>query len=164
MASYTINNLNAGSLQSITTTPGKTLLAWWATTGATTLRRVWLTELEWGAADVPNATDCPIVVNIMRFTADGTGSALVARTTDDGPTNDPVALATYKANYSAEPTFTASTSVFGKSINQRASDKQWWRDKATCPISAAVNLQGWGVRAYSPNYASTVIANGHVEE
>src|SRR5258706_13397786 len=121
MASFTINNLNAGSLQAITTTPGKTLLAWNAATGATTLRRGWLTELEWGAADVPNATDCPVIVNIMRMTAAGTGSALTARLTDDGG-GDAAALLTYTANYTAEPTFTASTSVFGKSINQRASD------------------------------------------
>jgi hypothetical protein len=163
MSSFTINNLNAGSLQSITTTPGKTLLAWWGTTGATTLRRVWLTEIEWGANDVPNATDCNITLTIGRFTADGTGSALTPRLTDDGG-GDAAALASYKANYSAEPTVTASSAVFGKPINQRASDKQWWRDKATCPITAAVNLQGWAVRAFSPNYASTVIANAHVEE
>ena len=163
MASFSINNLNAGSLQSITTTPGKTLLAWWAATGATTLRRIWLTELEWGAHDVPNTTDCPLIVNIQRFTADGTGTALTPRLTDDGG-GDAAALGTYKANYSAEPTFTAAFNVFFKPINQRASDKQWWRDKATCPISAAVNLQGWGVRAYSPNYASTVGAQALVEE
>ena len=163
MASFTINNLNAGSLQAITTTPGKTLLSWNAATGATTLRRGWLTELEWGAADVPNATDCPIIVNIMRQTAACTGPALTPRLTDDGG-GDAAALLTYTANYTAEPTFTVNTSVFGKSIHQRASDKQWWRDKASCPISAAVNLQGYGVRAYSPNYASTVIANAHVEE
>jgi hypothetical protein len=163
MASFTINNLNAGSLQPITTTPGKTLLAWNAATGATTLRRVWLTECEWGANDVPNTTDCPVGFTIARITAAGTGSALTPKTTDDGG-GDAAALATYTANYTAEPTYTASTFVFAKSINQRASDKQWWRDKATCPISAAVNLQGWGMRAYSPNYASTVVAQGSVEE
>jgi hypothetical protein len=163
MASFTINNQNAGSLQSITTTPGKTLLSWRATTGATTLRRVWLTEVEWGANDVPNATDCPIGLLIPKLTADGTGSALTPQLTDQGG-GDAAALASYEANYSAEPTYTASTQVFAKSINQRASDKQWWRDKATCPISAAVNNQGYGIRAYSPNYASTVVANAHVEE
>jgi hypothetical protein len=163
MSSFSINNLNAGSLQAITTTPGKTLLGWNAATGATTLRRVWLTELEWGAADVPNATDCPILCNIQRMTAAGTGTALTPRLTDDGG-GDAAALATYTANYTAEPTYTSGFNVFFKSINQRASDKQWWRDKATCPISAAVNLQGWGVRAYSPNYASTVSAQAQVEE
>jgi hypothetical protein len=163
MSSFTINNRNAGSLQSISTVEGKTLLSWNAATGATTLRRVWLTEIEWGANDVPNATDCNITLTIARITAAGTGSALTPRLTDDGG-GDAAALATYTANYTAEPTFTASTFVFAKPVNQRASDKQWWRDKATCPISAAVNLQGYGVRAYSPNYASTVIANAHVEE
>jgi hypothetical protein len=163
MASFTINNLNAGSLQAITTTPGKTLLGWSAVTGATTLRRIWLTEIEWGASDVPNATDCPIIMNIQRQTVAGTGTALTPRLTDDGG-GDAAALGTYLANYSVEPTYTALFNVFAKSINQRASDKQWWRDKATCPISAAVTAQGFGVRAYSPNYASTVIASAQVEE
>lgn len=163
MSSFILNNLNAGSLQAITTTPGKTLLAWNAATGATTLRRVWLLELAWGANDVPNATDCPIGLTLSRITAAGTGSALIPQLSDDGG-GDAAALATYTANYTAEPTYTASTNKFAKPVNQRGSDKQWWRDKATCPISAAVNLQGLGLRAYSPNYASTVVANAHVEE
>jgi len=163
MASFILNNLNAGSLQAITTTPGKTLVSWQAATGATTLRRNWLTECEWGAADVPNAADCPIIMNIQRMTAAGTATSLPARLSDDGG-GDAAALGTYFANYTAEGTFTAAFNAFVKSINQRASDKQWWRDKATCPISAAVNLQGFGARAYSPNYASTVIWQGQVEE
>ena len=163
MASFILNNQNAGSLQAITTTPGKTLLSMRALTGATTLRRGWITEIEWGANDVPNATDCPIGLLLPRLTADGTGTSLTAQLSDDGG-GDAAALLTYEANYTAEPTYTASTQKFAKSINQRASDKQWWRDKATCPISAAVNNQGFGIRAYSPNYASTVVAQALVEE
>jgi hypothetical protein len=163
MASFILTNRNAGALQSISTVEGKTLINWFAATGATTLRRVWLTEIEWGAGDVPNATDCPIVLTIARQTADGTGTALTPQLSDDGG-SDAAALATYKCNYTAEPTYTASTFKFAKPVNQRGSDKQWWRDKATCPISAAVNLQGLGVRAYSPNYASTVIVTALVEE
>ena len=55
MSSYTINNQNAGSAQVLTSTY-KSILVASALTGATTLRRIWLTECEWGATDVPNAT------------------------------------------------------------------------------------------------------------
>lgn len=153
MASFTINNQNAGSLQNLTTTY-KTILSINAATGATTLRRVWIPEVEWGAFNVPNATDCMITFDISTQTAAGTASTLTPQVTDQGGA-DAAALASYFANYTAEPTVTANSSVFNKSINQRASDKQWWRDFATCPIVAAVNLKGFAMRALSTNYAST---------
>lgn len=162
MASFTVNNQNAGSPQSLSTAY-KTLLGATAATGATTLRRIWFTELEWGATDVPNATDCPILLDMSSQTAAGTATALTPQVTDQGG-GDAAALGTYVANATAEGTITASSSVFFKSINQRASDKQWWRDKATCPIVAAVNLKGFAIRAKSPNYASTMGAQASVEE
>ena len=162
MASFTINNQNAGSLQNLTTT-FKTILAITAATGATTLRRVWIPEVEWGAFNVPNATDCMITFDISTQTAAGTSSALTPQVSDQGG-GDAAALATYAANFTAEGTITASSSVFNKSINQRASDKQWWRDFATCPIIAAVNLKGFAMRALSTNYASTFGAQASVQE
>lgn len=162
MASFTINNQNAGSAQNLSSSY-KSILSIGAATGATTLRRVWITEVEWGATDVPNATDCPILFDISAQTAAGTATALTPILTDQG-SGDAAALAVYNANYSAEGTITAASSVFFKSINQRASDKQWWRDKATCPIIAAVNLKGFTMRAKSPNYASTVGVQASVEE
>src|SRR5262249_317522 len=150
MASYTINNTNAGSQQNMTSGGFKTLLTAGATTGATTLRRIWWTELEWGATDVPNATDCPILLDMSLYTTIGTITALTPVKTDGGAAGtDAAALGTYNSNATAEPTFVSTSSVFFKSINQRASDKQWWRDKATCPISPAVTVNGWGVRAKS---------------
>jgi hypothetical protein len=162
MASFTINNLNAGSQQSLSSSY-KSIISIGAATGATTLRRVWITECEWGATDVPNATDCPILFSIDQQTAAGTATSLTPIATDQGG-GDAAALGTYLANYTAEGTITASTTVFFKSINQRASDKQWWRDKATCPIIAATNLKGWTMRAKSPNYASTIGVQASVEE
>lgn len=162
MPSYTVNNQNAGSPQSLSSSY-KSIISIGAATGATTLRRVWITEVEWGATDVPNATDCPILFDISAQTAAGTATSLTPQLTDQGG-GDAAALGTYLANYSAEGTITSSSSVFFKSINQRASDKQWWRDKATCPIIAAVNLKGWTMRAKSPNYASTVGVQASVEE
>lgn len=166
MASYAINNTNAGSQQNIPSTINGTnsaVLQLGAVTGATTLRRIWLTEIEWGASNVPNATDCPIILDISKYSAAATATSLTPVLTDTGGA-DAAALGTYSANGTTAGTYTASSSVFSKSINQRASDKQWWRDKATCPIAPAVNAVGYGARLYSPNYASTVIVQASVEE
>lgn len=162
MPSYTINNQNAGSAQNLSTSY-KTILQAGATTGATTLRRVWWTEIEWGATDVPNATDCPVLLDMSVYTAVGAGSALTPRVSDVGG-GDAAALAIYFANATTEPTYIANSSMFFKAINQRASDKQWWRDKATCPISPAVTLNGIGTRLKSANYASTMGVQASVEE
>ena len=162
MSSFTINNQNAGTPQALSST-FKSILIAVAATGATTLRRIWFTECEWGATDVPNATDCPVMFDISTQTAVGTATTLTPIVTDQGG-GDAAALGTYTANATAEGTITASSSVFFKSINQRASDKQWWRDKATCPIVAAVNAKGFALRAKSPNYASTIGVQASVEE
>ncbi len=166
MASYTLNNTNAGTQQNIPTTINGTnsaILQAAAATGATLLRRIWWTEIEWGASGVPNATDCPIILDMSKFTAAATATSLTAILTDTGG-GDAAALGTYSCNGTTAGTYTASSSVFSKPINQRASDKQWWRDKATCPIIPAVNLAGLGVRCYSPNYAATMIVQASVEE
>jgi hypothetical protein len=162
MSSFTINNQNATPLQNLTTT-FKTILGITALTGATTLRRVWITEVAWGAFNVPNATDCMITFDISKQTTTGTSVVLTPQPTDVGG-GDAAALAVYGANHTAEPTITANTSIFNKSINQRASDKQWWRDKATCPITNAVTVNGLAMRALSTNYASTFGLQASVEE
>ena len=157
-----MNNQLAGTPQSLTTAY-KSLLSLGATTGATTLRRVWLTEVEWGATDIPNATDCPIMMDISRFTAAGTGTTITPNPTDTGG-GEAAALGTYLANFTAEPTIAQTASVFFKAINQRASDKQWWRDKTSCPISPAVTANGLAMRVKSTNYASTCGGQAQVEE
>ena len=159
MASYNLNN----SLNLLTLTSSyKTALVAGAVTGATTLRRIWWTEIEWGATDVPNASDCPILLLMQKFTAAGTTTAATPGGTDG--LIDAAALGTYGLTASGEPTYTTPGYVFFKSINQRASDKQWWRDKATCPISPAVTANGIGAQAKSPNYASTFGFSANVEE
>lgn len=162
MASYAFNNSVGGSLVNLTTATYKTTIIAGCVTGATTLRRIWVTEFEWAANDVPNATDCMIATDISKFTAAGTSTSIVPPGSDG--LIDAAALGTYGVNASVEPTYSATTSVFFKNINQRASDKQWWRDKATCPISPAVTANGLGIRHKSTNYASTMIVNALVEE
>jgi hypothetical protein len=162
MSAYTISNQNAGSPQNLGAAY-KTILAWNAATGATTLRRTWLLEAEVGADNVPNATDCNIAWSIDVMTAAGTGSALTPQPNDIGG-GDAAALATYTANYTAEPTVTANSNLFYLPLNQRASQRIQLRDEYRAIIGPAVNLKGPVVRAKSPNYASTVGVSGIVME
>jgi hypothetical protein len=162
MASFVLSNLNAGSQQNLSTAH-KTILAANAATGATTLRRGWLMEWEIGAADVPNATDCPINWDISVQTAAGTSSALTAQVNDIGG-GDAAALLTYLANSTAEPTVTASSSLWSMPLNQRASYRVVMTELAKAIIVPAVNLKGWVLRAKSPNYASIVAARALVLE
>lgn len=162
MAQFGYSNVNAGTQQNLSSS-FKTINVQFAATGATTLRRGWIYEFEIGADSVPNATDCPIIWDISAQTADGTGTATTPLPLDQGG-GDAAALLTYKVNYTIEGTITASSSVFYLGLNQRASQRWIARDKASCIISAAVNLKGWAMRAKSPNYASTVAWQVHCEE
>ena len=162
MAIYAISNQNAGSPQNLTTTY-KTILGFYATTGATTLRRGWLYEFEIGATGAPNATDCPIQYDVSIQTATGTSTALTPNPVDTGG-GDAAALLTYFANSTAEGTITASSSLFNVGLNQRASQRWIARDRASSLISAAVNNKGLACRALSPVYTSTVSWQGYTEE
>lgn len=153
MASYIANNQNAGSPQNLSSAY-KTLLGVNAATGATTLRRGWVMEWEIGATDVPNSTDCPINWDISTMTAAGTATALTPLLNDIGG-GDAAALLTYSSNYTAEPTVTASSSLWFMGLNQRASYRIQMRDEWSAIIVPAVNLKGPVFRAKSPNYAST---------
>lgn len=162
MSAYTISNLNAGSAQNLSST-AKTILAVTAATGATTLRRGWIMEWEIGAADVPNATDCPINWDISEQTAAGTSTALTPRFNDLGG-GDAAALLVYSTNFTIEGTVTASSQAWGLPLNQRASYRVQMRDEFHSLIVPAVNLKGFAMRAKSPNYASTVTWRALVKE
>lgn len=162
MAQYGFNNQNGGTPQNLSSSY-KTVLSVNAATGATTLRRGWIYEFEIGADNVPNATDCPINFDISAQTAAGTATTLTPQPNDQGGGDAP-ALLTYLGNYTAEPTVTASSSIFYAGLNQRASQRWIARDQASCIIVAAVNLKGWAMRAKSPNYASTVGWQAYIQE
>src|SRR5690242_4439044 len=100
MALYELNNQNAGTPQALTSTY-KTQLIATAATGATTLRRIWLMEWEFGPDAVPNATDCSIVYDLSEQTAAGTATSITPRSRDVGG-GDAAALGTYAANATAE--------------------------------------------------------------
>lgn len=158
MASYTLNNQNAGTPQNVSTTLGAatgTILTATAVTGATTLRRIWILEWEIGATGVPNATDCPILWDISEQTAAGTITTITPRANDVGG-GDAAALGTYAANGTVAGTVTASSSGWFLGLNQRASYRIQMRDEWSSLIVPAVTAKGWAMRAASPNYASTV--------
>lgn len=162
MAAYTFSNQNAGSAQNLTSTY-KTIIGVNAATGATTLRRGWIMEWEIGPDNIPSNTDCAISWSIDVMTAAGTGSALTPQVNDIGG-SDAAALLTYTANYTAEPTVTASSNLWYMGLNQRGSYRVQLRDEWSAIIVPAVNLKGPVLRAKSTNYALTVGWRGLIRE
>jgi hypothetical protein len=73
MPQYAFSNVLGGTQQNLSSAY-KTIVAIFAATGATTLRRGWVFEFEIGADNVPNATDTPINWDISVQTADGTAN------------------------------------------------------------------------------------------
>lgn len=162
MALYVASNQNAGTPQALASSY-KTLLGITAATGATTLRRGWMWEFTIGPSAAPNSTDCPIQWDISIQTAAGTASALTANPKDTSG-GDAAALLTYLANYTAEPTVTANSSVFNEALNQR----QGWRwnalDQSRCFMIPAVNAKGLACRALSPTYTGAGVWSADIAE
>ena len=165
MALYAINNQMSGTPQS-TSSSYKTQILAYAATGATTARRGWIWELEIGATDVPNSTDCPINWLLGITTTAGTGGTATTPIPVDTGAGDAAALLTYLTDHqTTEPTYTANSSVFFIGLNQRASQRWQAKDKSSCLIIAAgTNLKGIGGCCKSPNYASTVGMHWFIEE
>lgn len=161
MASYAVSTLTAGTEQAATTTPGKTLIYAYATTGATTLRRGWIYELEFGCSGAPNATDCSVMWTMTRATSgDGTATTLTPAPLE---VNDAAALLTYKGNFTVEPaTFTGILGYWP--LNQRNSQRVIFRDDISSLVVPAVNNAGIAGRAYSATYASTTGMQWYVRE
>jgi hypothetical protein len=162
MAIYAVSNQLGGTPQNLSSSY-KTILGVTAATGATTLRRGWLYEFEIGADAAPNSTDCPISWDVSVQTAAGTSTSVTPNPVDVGG-GDAAALLTYAANYTAEPTITANSSLFYLGLNQRASQRWIARDEKSAIVIPAVNLKGVACRAKSPNYASTVGWQAYVNE
>jgi hypothetical protein len=162
MARYAVSNVLAGSQQSLSTTY-KTLIAVTAATGATTLRRGWIDELEVGADGAAVSTDCQIVWNWQVQTAAGTATSTTPQPTPDGA--DAAALLVYNTNYTIEGTYAATSSLMAFSTNQRQSQRIAFADYRLTPlIIPAVNLKGIACTAKSTNYTSTAVAQEYVTE
>jgi len=153
VAIYSESNKLAGAQQNLSASPGKTLVNLTALTGAATLKRGWIYECEIGADGAPNATDCAITWEFMRNTSVGTGTAATPSPTDPA---DTAAGLVATVNHTAEPTL--GVSLMAIALNQRNSQRWIARDEKSALIIPAVTVNGIGLRAYSPTYASTGVA------
>lgn len=154
MALYGSSILNAGATQQNLSSTFKTIVSLRAITA--TLRRAFLYEFEIGADGLPNATDCAIVWDISRQTADGTATSCPTQALDPA---DAASGSQVEANYTAEGTITATSSLWALGANQRASYR--WVVNPGGPgelVVPATNDAGLALRAKSSTYASTVVA------
>lgn len=162
MARYSVNNLMAGAQQALATT-NKAILGVNAATGATTLRRGWIDEIEVGADGAAVSTDCQIDWTFAVQTAAGTGTAITPQPTPDGA--DAAALLTYTGNYTVDPTYTQASAMLVFPTNQRQSQRIGFPDYRLTPmIIAAVNLKGITAAAKSTNYNSIAVVQEYVTE
>lgn len=158
----TNNFLNSSPALTNTASSLKTMLSLFVTSGA--LRRFYVQEWSAAASDVPNATDCPIVYDISRMTADGTAvtmTPVVYQTLETGTVS--AALSTSKGNYTAEPTVTAQSQLDYNAFNQRASVR-WVAVQGGELVAPAVAANGLVWRFRSPNYASTMTVKAIFQE
>jgi hypothetical protein len=134
----------------------KTVLDVFATTGA--LRRGKVYDVLIGTNGTP--ADNYLQWDISRMTADGTGTAVTPQALDPA---DVAALATAKNNYSAEPTITASSSLFNVGVNQRASYR-WVAAPGSELLFPATANNGLALRALSGGYTGSATGDVMYEE
>lgn len=154
MAKYNLanNDIAINSQQNLTTTY-KSLVQVSAATGATTLRRGWVYDIMVGADGTPADNVINWIVN--RNSTAGTGTAHTPTPLDSG---DAACLLTGLVNHTIEPTITDQTGLLQVAVNQRASYR-WVAAPGGEFIIPATNVNGIGVRAKSPAYASTATAS-----
>lgn len=159
MARYHVDNRIAGVQQNITTT-FKTSLTLFSATGATCRGRA--VSLSVGADGAPNATDCQIVYAVMRqTTTSGTRSAETPLPLDPA---DVASRTGSGANYTAEPTYAATSALWSRALNQRAS-MQWVAPDQDAGLRwPSTSDNGLAFVALSPTYASPVHISAEFEE
>ncbi len=156
MSRYYFDNRFAGSQQNLSTT-AKTLSAVWSLTA--TLRRGRCVALSVGADGAPNATDCQIVYQVQRQTADGTATA--ATPNPRFPADAATSMGA-KVNYTAEGTY--SLIQWARSLNQRASMQWAAQDVDAMILWPATNLSGLALVALSPTYAAAALGGIEYED
>ncbi len=154
MARYNLanNDIAINSQQNMTTTY-KSLVQINAATGATTLRRGWIYDISVGVDGTPADNVMNWIVN--RNSTQGTGTTHVPAPLDGG---DAACLLAGRVNHTIEPTVTDQTGLLQVACNQRASYR-WVAAPGGEFIVPAVDVNGIGVRAKSPAYASTATAS-----
>ena len=151
MAAYSANNLLGGTQQAISTAY-KTLLALTAATATLTSAEV--TEFSVGTDGSPPA-DNVIQWDVSRQTAAGTSTAVTPNRLNGAKR---AAGTVASANFTAEGTITAASSLWALPINQRASFR-WVAVPGSELIIPATDLAGFALRAKSPAYTGTAVAD-----
>lgn len=154
MSGYAASNLLGGTQQAISTSY-KTLLAIMASSG-TSLQRGKIIEFTFGVDGTP--ADQAMTCDVSKQTADGTATTVTPNKLDDA---DGAFLGLVKANYTAEGTITANSSVEGFPFNQRATQR-WVAFPGQELVYPATNLSGFAFRAKSPGYTGTAVVKATV--
>jgi len=156
MAGYAASNLLGGTQQAMTTT-FKTLLALAADDG-TALRRISVYDFVLGTDGTP--ADQAMTYDVSRITALGTATSITANKLDPA---DGAFLGAALANHTAEPTVTASSSLYAAGVNQRATTR-WVAFPGQELVVPATDNAGLAFRAKSPGYTGTAVCEVHFNE
>jgi hypothetical protein len=150
MAAFHSSNLLGGTQQNLSSSY-KTLLALTAATATLTAAEVF--ELAVGVDGTP--ADNAIQWDLSRQTAAGTSTAVTPN-----PVNGAKRAAgtVGSANFTAEGTITANSSLWALPLNQRASFRWVAYGPDSELIIPATNLAGLALRAKSASYTSTAVA------
>lgn len=128
---------------SLVAATAKTVLAW--INGAT--RRSRVLEINVGF-NSQTSTDAAVLLELVRFTTDGTGTAVTPAASDTG---NPAAIGTSKYNYSVEPT--TATVVWVQRITPQQGGTMVYQIPMTrervCPISNLIALRMTAAQAQS---------------
>lgn len=163
---YYAGNGMAGSLQNLSATL-ITLLR--LSCPSSSPKRFSIFEIEASQNGVPNATDCPVEYSLAYASAAGAGTSTSLTPNPLGGgfvagANLDVAVTAAHANYTAEPTtYTQAYELWHKAVNQRGS-ALWQAAPFGEIVMPATASQGPGLRASSPDYASTAIASMRFSE
>ncbi len=156
MAKYQTGN-DLGGTQQVMTTTYKTLVT---TIGAASApRRLKIYDFLIGTTGTP--ADNYLEWDISRMTADDGTKTNVTPTALDPA--DPAAATLSRANFTAEGTITATSSVFYLGLNQRASYR-WVASPGGELVGPATAAAGFAVRAKSAVYVLTCGAKVYFEE
>lgn len=153
-AGYNLGNGFAGTQQNL----GATLITLTRlVVPATSGKRFYIWEIEVSQNGVPNSTDCDVeyVLDLCSATTAGTSTAATPYPLATGD----VAVTTGAVNFTTEPTtYTQASEFWHKAVNQRGSTIWQAAPGGEIYIPATAST-GPGMRAKSPNYTGTALAN-----
>jgi hypothetical protein len=105
------------------------------------------------------ATDSGFQIQVKRFTAAGTSTAITPAPADSG---DPASTFTAGSNHSAEPTYTANTTFKDVSVNPRGTARWQAYEQRGELVAPATAANGFGFFVNALGGAVTVNADAEV--